>query len=93
MKIKELVTYWNQILKENEIDESLLKVQIILANLLNVSREYIYIFSENDVDKNIQEEFEQKMNLILSNEPFQYVLGFQEFMGLKFLVDKRCINT
>lgn len=93
MRIKELIDYWNDKLKSNEIDESLLKVKLILADELNVSKEYFFIHSEENVDKEIENKFVLKMERILNNEPFQYVLGYQEFMGLKFSVDKRCIST
>lgn len=93
MKIKELINDWNQKLKEYEIEESLLKTKLILAELLNVSKEYLLINSEEEVSNDIEIRFVDKMQRILENEPFQYILGFQEFMGLKFFVDKRCINT
>lgn len=93
MKIKELINYWNNRLKENKIDESLLKIQLLLAYELGVSKEYLFINSDKDVDEKIKNSFEEKVKKILENEPFQYILGFQEFMGLKFFVDKRCINT
>ena len=93
MKIKELINKWNQKLKEFGIEESLLKTKLILANELNVSKEYLFINCENEVEKETQEIFESKMKQILENEPFQYVLGYQEFMKMKFVVEKRCINS
>lgn len=92
MKIKELINEWNQKLKDCGIEESLLKTKLILSDLLDVSKEYLFINSEEEVMQNIQDEFCKKMQRILKNEPFQYVLGYQEFMKMRFYVEKRCIN-
>lgn len=93
MKIKDLINIWNNKLKENEIDDSLLKTKLILADELNVSKEYLFINSEEEVSNEIEKRFIEKMQKILENEPFQYVLGYQEFMKMKFFVEKRCINS
>ena len=93
MTIKDLINKWNMKLKENEIDDSLLKIRLILADELNVSKEYLFINSEEEVSKENEKCFELKMQKILENEPFQYVLGYQEFMKMKFIVEKRCINS
>ena len=93
MKIKDLINEWNKKLKENKIEESLLKTKLILADELNVSKEYLFINSEEEVTKIIQDNFNKKMKRILKKEPFQYVLGYQEFMKMKFYVEKRCIDS
>ena len=93
MVIKELINKWNNKLKEAGIEDSMLKTRLILAEELNVSKEYLLINSNMPVENVLLENFERKMELILANEPFQYVLGYQEFMKMKFLVEKRCINT
>ncbi len=93
MIIKDLINKWNNKLKENNIEDSLLKIRLILADELNVSKEYLLINADIDVEKEKLDNFEKKMKLILQNEPFQYVLGHQEFMKMRFYVEKRCINT
>ncbi len=93
MIIKDLINKWNNKLKESNIEDSLLKIRLILADELNVSKEYLLINADMDVEKEKLDNFEKKMKLILQNEPFQYVLGYQEFMKMRFYVEKRCINT
>ena len=93
MIIKDLINKWNNKLKESNIEDSLLKIRLILADELNVSKEYLLINADMDVENEKLDNFEKKMKLILQNEPFQYVLGYQEFMKMRFYVEKRCINT
>ena len=93
MTIKDLINKWNDKLKKQNIEDSLLKIRLILADELNVGKEYLLINSDVSIDDEIIENFEKRMELILNNEPFQYVLGYQEFMKLKFFVEKRCIDT
>lgn len=93
MTIKELINKWNEKLKLNNIEDSLLKIRLLLAEELNVSKEYLLINAEQLVEKDIIEKFEKKIKLILENEPFQYILGYQEFMKMRFYVEKRCINS
>ena len=47
MKIKELINEWNEKLKDCGIEDSLLKTKLILADLLNVSKEYLFINYEH----------------------------------------------
>ena len=93
MIIRDLINKWKEKLNKYNIEDSLLKIRLILADELNVSKEYLLINADMDVEKEKEENFEKRMRLILQNEPFQYVLGYQEFMKMKFLVEKRCINT
>lgn len=93
MIIKDLINKWNNKLKESNIEDSLLKIRLILADELNFSKEYLLINADMDVEKEKLDNFEKKMKLILQNEPFQYILGYQEFMKMRFYVEKRCINT
>ena len=93
MIIRDLINKWKEKLNTYNIEDSLLKIRLILADELNVSKEYLLINADMDVEKEKEENFEKRMRLILQNEPFQYVLGYQEFMKMKFLVEKRCINT
>ena len=93
MKIEDLINKWKILLKNAEIEDYLLKIRLILANELNVSKEYLFINCGKEVSEDIKEKFELKMQRILDNEPFQYILGYQEFMKIKFYVEKRCINS
>lgn len=91
MKIKDILEKGMNILKENNIEEYRLKARILLADLLNKSKEYLIIHSEEYISKDLENEFFLKIERLKNNEPIQYVLNCQEFMGLKFYVDENVL--
>ncbi len=78
-------------LKENNIEEPLLKIRILVASVLNKPKEYIMAHSEDKLDevheKKILEGIEQLMNYV----PIQYITNNQEFMKLNFFVNQNVL--
>ena len=78
-------------LKENNIEEPLLKIRILVASVLNKPKEYIMALSEDKLDevheKKILEGIEQLMNYV----PIQYITNNQEFMKLNFFVNQNVL--
>ncbi len=64
MKIKEILKKSNQILIQNNIDESFLKSRILLANTLKVEKEYLIIHDEDEILKSKENEFFEKIRKI-----------------------------
>lgn len=91
MKIKDVLQKGIDILKENEIEDCVLKSRILFSNLINKSKEYIMIHDNEEIEEKIIEEFLQKIERIKNNEPIQYIINSQEFMGLDFYVDKNVL--
>lgn len=91
MKIVELEEKGLKILKENNIEDSSLKIKILLSNLLRKTKEYIMIHNDDEVSFNIEKEFFEKIERINENEPIQYVINSQEFMGFMFYVDENVL--
>lgn len=91
MNIKEIIEKANKILIENNISESNLKAKIILANILNIDKSYLTINYEKDLSQEIENVFFQKINMLIENEPVQYITNNQEFYGYNFYVDKNVL--
>lgn len=91
MKIKDILENGMNILKENNIEEYRLKARMLLANLLNKSKEYLIIYSEEVISEDLENEFFLKIERLKNNEPIQYILNCQEFMGLDFYVDENVL--
>lgn len=91
MQIKEILKYGIEKLKTNNIDEPILKTRLLIAHCIGKNKEYVI---SNDTE-NLAEEAEKKIKewieRLVQNEPIQYVLGYQEFMGLNFKVDKNVL--
>ena len=91
MKIIELEEKGLKILRENNIEDSSLKIKILLSNILRKTKEYIMIHNDDEVSFNIEKEFFKKIDRIKKNEPIQYVINSQEFMGFMFYVDENVL--
>ena len=71
----------------NNIDESNLKVKILLANIIGESREYLTIHKDREVSGNIEVEFLKCVERLKQGEPVQYIVGKTEFYRLEFFVN------
>ena len=79
------------LLKNNNIEEPILKSKIILANYLNKNKEYLFINGEERVSSEIEKIFFEKINELCDNVPLQYITNHQEFMNLDFYVDSNVL--
>lgn len=91
MNIKEALEYGIKFLKENKIDEPLLKARIILANILGQNKEYLIIHEKEELSKSVEIEYKKDLKEIAKRVPIQYITKKQEFMGLEFYVDKNVL--
>lgn len=74
-------------LQQNKI--SLAEIEIFLAHLLDKDRCFIRAFPDFKLNDNRSLKLKQFIKRREKGEPFAYILGFKEFCGLKFKVDKR----
>ena len=91
MKIKDLLEKGNSILKENNIEEYILKTRMLLSNLLNKNKEYLMVHDEEVVLEEIEIEFFKAIEKLKSGIPIQYIINKQEFMGIDFFVDENVL--
>jgi len=93
MTIREALQKSIKELKENNIQEPVLKARILLAFVIGKDKEYLVTHENENVGcgaKGDQKEmdFEQSVNRLIQGEPLQHITGVQEFMKLKFVVNK-----
>lgn len=76
----------NDLLRKSKIDirESIL----ILSNLLNVDKSYIFTYGDREIDDSIGEEFLALIEKRSKGYPIHYIFGQREFMGLDFLLEE-----
>lgn len=91
MNIKEALEYGIELLKENTINESVLKTRIILANILNESKEYLMIHEKEELSEKLEKLYITNIQKICNGVPLQYIINKQEFMGLEFYVDENVL--
>ena len=91
MRIKEVLSNGISILKQFNIEDGTLKAKILLADLLDKSKEYLMIHSDDEIDEKINKIFIERIERLKNNEPIQYIINKQEFMGFEFFVDKNVL--
>lgn len=76
----------NDLLRKSKIDirESIL----ILSNLLNVDKSYIFTYGDREIDDSIGEEFLALIEKRAKGYPIHYIFRQREFMGLDFLLEE-----
>ena len=91
MTINENLTKAIELLKQNKIEEPMLKARALLAFVLNVSKEYVMINGEKEVDSMLEKKYNTLLKKLANNEPLQYITNFQEFMGLQFYINENVL--
>ncbi len=91
MNIKETLGYAINLLKENNINEPIIKTRIILANILNRDKEYLLIHENEELNDDLLNQFKNSIKKICNGVPVQYITNKQEFMGLEFYVDENVL--
>lgn len=91
MNIKQALEHGIQLLKENNINEPILKTRIILANVFNKNKEYLIIHEKEELSKEVGELYIANIRKICNGIPLQYIINKQEFMGLEFYVDENVL--
>jgi len=80
MKISEIVS-------KSPIDH--VETEIILADILKKDRSFLHAHPDHKPSKNQTFQFINRLKRREKNEPLAYILGYREFYGFKFFVDKR----
>ena len=73
-------------LNECGIDNARLDAEILLANVLNVERIFLYVNFDCELNNHQLETFQKLIKRRAAHEPTAYIIGQKEFMGLNFVV-------
>ena len=78
MKIEKAINNSYEHLKNNNIKSALLDSELLMANAINKSREYIILNLNNDISKNEFNNYQNMINQRSEGKPIAH------FMGKKF---------
>lgn len=81
-----LISEGTQRLQEAGVDTPRLDAEILLADVLGVSRAYLFAHPEKEVTERARQEWHQRLERRRAREPLAYILGRAEFYGLEFTV-------
>jgi release factor glutamine methyltransferase len=78
-------------LKKGGIESYIMEAEVILADILNISREYLLSHPEQRIDRYDYIEYKKRIDQRKGGTPLAYLLGYKEFYGLKFQVNKNVL--
>ena len=91
MNIEQALNFGKQELNKNEIEDSLLKVRILLTDILKQSKEYLVIKNTKELSSQEEKEFKEKIEKLKLGYPIQYITNKQFFRNCEFYVDKNVL--
>lgn len=91
MKIRQILQIAVNNLKDNKIEEPILKARLLLAYILDVNKEYIVIHDDDEVEVSKQKEYENGIQKLINYIPLQHITHHQEFMKLNFYVNENVL--
>ncbi len=89
--IKQLLSEGILILQEKGIRSAALDARLILEHILVRPHEYIIANDQVVINSDIATKFNLLINRRINFEPIAYILGYKEFYGKKFLIDKNVL--
>jgi len=91
MTVLEILNWSTHTLKDHQVENPRLNAELLLARVLNLSREGLYAGFNGQFKKEEKEALERLIERRISGEPLQYILGHQEFWSIDFKVDPRVL--
>lgn len=86
--VHQLITEGAQLLAQAGVDTPRLDAELLLADLLGVSRSYLYAHPEEEVGERLLPDWQDRLRRRERREPLAYILGRTEFYGLEFTVTR-----
>ena len=91
MIIKEVLKSSIEEINKLNIEDASMKVKMLLSDILGKEKEYLLIHDNEELSQDVLDNFYAKLNRLKDEEPIQYILNKQEFMGFEFYVDENVL--
>ncbi len=88
MTIQQILKTYSPKLKSSS---SILDIELLLCKILNKQKEYLYTYPEKKITSSQLTNFKKLFKRRANGEPIAYILGYQEFFGLNFKVNKNVL--
>jgi release factor glutamine methyltransferase len=88
MTVKEALRQATDLLASHDIEDARLESEILLRQVLQLSRVELYQELDHRLDSKQAKDFQQLVKRRLSGEPTAYITGHREFYGLDFQVNR-----
>lgn len=91
MLLKELQKMGIEELKQKGIEEPEVKARLLLQHELKVTREYLIINNNEQIENKIEKKYIEDIQKIIQGVPLQHITQKQEFMGNTFFVNENVL--
>lgn len=91
MKVKEIITLGKKELEKSNIENPLFEAKSLFTNLLGKEEVYLITNLEDEILESELEKYKSAIKKRCEHMPFAYIVGFKEFMGLKYMVDENTL--
>ena len=88
MILEHTINKGSQFLKKQNISSHELDAEIILSDIMGVTREFLIINNHVNISKKIIKKYDLAIKRRIKREPVAYITGKKEFWGEDFLVNK-----
>lgn len=91
MTYREAVEFGTKCLTDAGVPDAALDAWYLLQMVCKIERSYYYVHGEEDITQDAQKEYEIAVQKRAEYIPLQYIIGEQEFMGLRFKVNSNVL--
>ncbi len=91
MTYREAVEFGTKCLTDAGVPDAALDAWYLLQMVCKIERSYYYVHWEEDITQDAQKEYEIAVQKRAEHIPLQYIIGEQEFMGLRFKVNSNVL--
>lgn len=91
MTYREAVEFGTKCLTDAGVPDAALDAWYLLQRVCKIERSYYYVHGEEDITQDAQKEYEIAVQKRAEHIPLQYIIGEQEFMGLRFKVNSNVL--
>ena len=91
MKIKDLLIYGKEKLKNSYIEDYDLISKLLIEYVCKINRNNVIVHIDEDLDEEKSNQYIDAIDKVASGLPVQYITNNQEFMGLNFYVDENVL--
>ncbi len=91
MTYREAIETGTRILQKENIADAKIDAWYLLQMVCKIDRNFYYLHEEDELTAEQQSEYESTVHKRAEHVPLQYIIGEQEFMGLKFKVNSNVL--
>ena len=88
MMLANTIKQASQLLKNHNIVSHELDAEIILSDIMGVTREFLIVNNNKNISKNTIKKYNHAINRRINREPVAYIIGKKEFWSKNFLVNQ-----